>query len=103
MAIYHLTGSKVLITLLKGMDHCPSYDEVQAVDTSQAIEVTALVEHMGTIIPSNTGLGPFIQIAIDNNDINDETLDAKNTTHAKAMVVYSAQAVQPPAPFYFAY
>ena len=70
MAIHHLTGSKVLITLLNCMSHCSSYDEVQAVDTSLAIEVTALVEQMGTIIPSNISPDPFIQVAADNNDVN---------------------------------
>lgn len=69
MAIHHLTGSKVLITLLNRIGHCSSYDEVQAVDTSLAMEVTALVEQMGTIILSNISPGPFIQIAADNNDM----------------------------------
>ena len=104
MAIHHLTGSKVLITLLNHMGHCSSYDEVQAVDTSPAMEVTALVEQMVTITPSNISPGPFIQIAADNNDINEETLDSKTTTHATMIVVYQRKqySPQPPTPFYFA-
>jgi len=77
------------------MGHCSSYDEVQAIDTSQVIEVTALVEQMGTIILSNISLGPFIQIAVDNNDINEEKLDGKNTTHATAIVVYQHKQYGP--------
>ena len=99
MAIHHLTGSKVLITLLNPMGHCSSYEEVQAVDTSLALEVTALVEQMGTIIPSNISPGPFIQIAADNNDINEETLDGKNTTHATTIVVYQRKQYGPQPPF----
>ena len=98
MAIHHLTGSKVLITLLNRMGHCSPYDEVQAVDTSPAMEVTALVEQMGTIIPSNISPGPFIHIAADNNDINEETLDAKNTTHATTIEVYQRKQYGPQPP-----
>ena len=98
MAIHHLTGSKVLITLLNRMGHCSFYDEVQAVDTSLATEVTALVEQMGTIILSNISPGPFIQIAADNNDMNEETLDGKNTTHATTIVVYQRKQYGPQPP-----
>ncbi|PFX25289.1 hypothetical protein AWC38_SpisGene10066 [Stylophora pistillata] len=80
------------------MGHCLSYDEVQAVDTSLAMEVTALVEQMGTIIPSNISPGPFIQIAADNNDINQEILDGKNTTHATTIVVYQRKQYGPQPP-----
>lgn len=98
MAIHHLTGSKVLITLLNRMGHCSFYDEVQAVDTSLATEVTALVEQMGTIILSNISPGPFIQIAADNNDMNEEKLDGKNTTHATTIVVYQRKQYGPQPP-----
>jgi len=99
MAIHHLTGSTVLITLLNHMGHSLSYDEVQAVDTSLAMQVTALVEQMGTIIPSNISAGPFIQIAADNNDINEETMDGKNPAHATMIVVYQRKqhGTQPPS------
>lgn len=98
MAIHHLSGSKLLITLLNRMGHCSSYDEVQAVDNSLAMEVTALVEQMGTIIPSNIIPGSFIQIAADNNDINEETLDGENTTHATTIVVYQREQYGPEPP-----
>ena len=75
MAVHHLTGSKVLITLLNRMGHCSFYSEVQEVDTSLAIEVTAMVEQFGTVVPSNISPGPFIQFAADNNDFKEETLD----------------------------
>ena len=57
MTVRHLTGSKVLVTLLNRMGHCSSYDEVQAVDTSLAIEVAALAEQIGTDLPSNISSG----------------------------------------------
>lgn len=88
MEIHQLTGSKLLITLLNRMGHCSSYDEVQTVDTSLPMEVTALVERMGTIIPSNISPGPLIQIAADNNATYEETLDGKNSTNGTTIVVY---------------
>ena len=64
------------------MGHCCSYDEMRAVDTSIALEVLAHAEEHGTVIPSNISPGPVVQIAADNNDFTEETLDGKNTTHA---------------------
>ena len=98
MAVHHLTGSKVLITLLNRMGHCSSYSEVQEVDTSLAMEVTAMAEQFGTVVPCNISTGPFIQFAADNNDLKEETLDGKNTTHATTMVVYQRKQFGPELP-----
>ena len=40
----------------------------------------------------------FIQLAADNNDFNEETLDGKNTTHATTMVVYHRKPFGPEPP-----
>ena len=69
-----------------------SYDELQAVDTSLATEVLAKVEIYGTVIPSNISLGSFVQFAAD-NELKEETIDGKNTTHATTMVVYQSRRV----------
>lgn len=80
------------------MGHCSSYSEVQAVDTSLAMEVTAMAEQFATVVPSNISPGPFIQLAADNNDINEETSVGKNTTHATTMVVYQRKQFGPELP-----
>lgn len=101
ITVHHLTSSRRLITLLNKMGHCSSYDEMRAIDTSAALEVLAKANEFGTVIPSNISPCPFIQIAADNNDLNEETLDGKNTTHATTMVVYQRKAFGPdlsPAP-----
>jgi hypothetical protein len=98
MTVRHLTGSKQLVTLLNRMGHSSSYDNVQAVDTSFATEVLAKMEAHGTVIPSNISLGPFVQLAADNNDLNEETLDGKNTTHATTMVIYQRRVFGPELP-----
>ncbi|MCG7875527.1 MAG: hypothetical protein N0C90_04285, partial [Candidatus Thiodiazotropha endolucinida] len=88
MAVRHLTGSKQLITILSRMGHCCSYDETEVIDTSLAMESLAKAEETGVVIPSNISPGKFIQFAGDNNDINEETLDGKQTTHATTLVIY---------------
>ena len=89
----HLTGSKQLITILNRMGQCCSYEEVVLVDTSLANEILAKSDETGVIIPSNIHPGVFVQMAADNNDINEETIDGKNTTHACLL----AQVVWPNA------
>ena len=95
MTVHYLTTSKLLITLLNRMGHWSSYDEIQSVDTSLAMEVVAKSEEYGTVIPSNISPMSFIQLAADNNDFNEETLDGKNTTHATTMVVYQRKPFGP--------
>ena len=98
IAVRHLTGSKQLVVLLHRMGHSSSYDELQAVDTSLATEVLAKSETYGTVIPSNISSGSFVQLAADNNDLNEETIDGKNTTHATTMVVYQRKVFGPELP-----
>jgi len=88
MCVHHLTLSKRLIELLNRMGHCVSYDEMRAVNTSIAEEVLAKVQEFGTVIPTNIKPGAFVQIAANNNDLNEEAMDGKNTTHATTMVIY---------------
>ena len=74
---------------------------MQAIDTSAVLEVLAKANEFGTVIPSNTSPSPFIQIAADNNDLNEETSDGKNTIHATTIVIYQRKAFGPdlfPAP-----
>ena len=101
ITVHHLTSSQRLITLFNKMGHCSSYDKMRAIDTSAALEVLAKANEFGTAVASNISPGPFIQIATDNNDLNKETLDGKNATHATRMVVYQRKSFGPdlsPAP-----
>ena len=59
------------------MGHCCSYDDLRAVDTSIPKEVLAKAQEYGTVVPSNICPGLFAHLAADNEDINEETLDAK--------------------------
>ena len=50
---------------------------------------------MGVVIPSNISPGVFVQFAADNNDLNEETLDGKQTTHATTIVAYQREQFGP--------
>ena len=95
MSVRLITGSKQLITMLNRLGHCLSYDETERIDTSLALEVTAKSEDTGVCIPSNIVPGGFVQVAADNNDINEETLDGKQTTHATTVVLYQRKQYGP--------
>ena len=98
MTLHHLTGSKQLVTLLNKMGHCSSYCDVEIINTSLAQEISAQSQAYGVVIPSNISPGVFVQCAADNNDLNEETLDGKQTTHATTLVVYQREAYGPKPP-----
>lgn len=70
------------------MGHSSSYDDVEVADKSLALEVIAQSENKGVVIPTNRVPGLCVQAAADNNDINEQTLDGRQTTHSTTLVVY---------------
>ena len=54
------------------MGHCSSYDDVEVIKTVLAQEIKSP--------------GVFVQFAADNNNLNKEMLDGKQTTHATTIV-----------------
>ena len=76
IAVRHMTRSKQVITMLSRKGHCSSSDDVEAMDTSIANEIIAKSDISGVVLPSNISTGVFVQVAGDNNDINEDTLDA---------------------------
>ena len=85
MSVRHLTGSKQIVTMLNRMGNCSSYDEIESVDSSLAVEILAKSEQNQVVVPSNISHDVFIQAVADNNDIKEETLDGKNITHATTL------------------
>ena len=47
-------------------------------------------ESCGVVIPRSISPGTFVRAACDSNEVNEETLDGKNTTHATTLVLYQA-------------
>jgi len=95
MTMRHITGSKLVVTLLNRMGHSVSHDDIEVVDTSLAREVIAQSEHHGIIIPTNIVPGAFIQMAGNNNDFLEHTLDGKQTTHSTTLVMYQRRLFGP--------
>ena len=62
---------------------------------SLANEMIARSEETGGVIPSNIYPGALVQMAADNNDVNEETTDGKNTTHTTTLVVYQRKQFCP--------
>ena len=63
---------------------------IEAMDTSIANEIIAKSDIFGVVglLPSNISTGVFVQVAGHNNDINEDTLDGKKTTHAITLVLF---------------
>ena len=77
------------------MGHCSSYKEIAQLATSLANESLATADYSGVLIPNNINPGVFIQMTADNNDINKETIDGKNTTHVTTLAIYQWQQYGP--------
>ena len=95
IAVRHMTRSKELITMLSRMGHFSSYDDVQAMDTCIANEIIAKSDIFGVVLPSNISTGVFVQVAGDNNDIHEDTIDGKRTTHATTRVLFQRGQLGP--------
>ena len=52
------------------------------------MDVLAKADEYGTVVLTNIAFTPFLQLTADNTDVNDETPDGKNTTHATSIVVF---------------
>ena len=74
------------------MGHAVSYDEVRQFVTSVAIDQLSRTDNVYVphrIKPlDNDDTDTFVNAAIDNFDLNEDSLDGKRTTHAMATVVY---------------
>ena len=90
--IYHDFGSKKLSELLHNFSHAVSYDELRQFVTSAAIDQLSRTDNVyvphGIKPLDHDDTDTFIDAAIDNFDLNEDSLDGKRTTHAMATVVY---------------
>ena len=85
MAIYHLTRSTQLVSLLNGFDH--------GVSASQLLEMdTALAQHEldrsgEVVLPANIDKNVSAVFCFDNFDLCEETRTGANTTHCTNVIV----------------
>ena len=84
MAVCHLTGTKKVITLLNRFGHevsAPQMEELETGLAEQHLEDKALRQDAG-FLPLNVHPGPFLTLCSDINDLCQETLGGKGTTHS---------------------
>lgn len=94
MSVRHMTGCKQLITMLNRFGHCSSYDITEVMDINIANEIVAKSSQERVVTFSNIMPGPFIQVAGDNKDINEEIRDGKGTRHATTMVLFQREPLK---------
>ena len=92
MAVKNLTGSSEIINLLNCFGHGLSYTQVLSVDTALAEEYLEMQEG-GISLPSNVQPNVFALWCWDNNDILEETLSGKGTTHCTNGIIIQRKAL----------
>ncbi|XP_028410461.1 uncharacterized protein LOC114533074 [Dendronephthya gigantea] len=82
LTIRHLTGSSKLIDIVSGLGHCISPKAVIDYDS----DLARYRAQQSSVIPRGFS-GSFTTCVFDNNDINEETLSGKGTTHCTTGIV----------------
>ena len=88
IAVLHMKRSKQLIAMFSRMGPCSSYGVVEAIDTIIASEIIANSDMFGLVFPSNISTHVYVQVAGDNNDTYEDTIDGKRTTHATTLDIF---------------
>ena len=78
-----MTRSKQLVNLFHSAGHTLNYDDVLKIDTGLAEKsLESLDVNTGCFVPHNVKDKVFTHFTAYNIDINDSTLEGKNTFHA---------------------
>ena len=92
MSIKHLTGSRQIISMLHGLGHSVSYDDVVRIQSAIATHVMSSVSENVAFLPTNIFPGSFAHAAMDNIDINEETRSGAGTTHVLGSFLYQEKS-----------
>ena len=85
--LHQATRSKQLVHLFHTAGHTISYENVLQVDTALAEKtLESMNPETGAVIPPNLQDGKFVHFTCDNIDINENSLDGKNSFHATQVV-----------------
>ena len=89
LSLHEATRSKQLVDLFHKAGHVISYHQILKIDTGMAETTLQSMDlETGAILPQNLVAGRFVHFSVDNIDINDGTLDGKNTFHATQMAAW---------------
>ncbi len=87
--LHLLTRSKHLVELFNPTGHILSYKQVLKIDTALAEHtLQSMNKENGAVFPPNLSSNTFTHYTADNIDINDSTLDGKNTFHATQVAAW---------------
>ncbi len=90
-----LTGSKKLVTALSRLGHGIAYTQLTEMEDAMLKEK---INNESTLIPTNIKPGLMVDLVFDNNDIQEETLSGKGTTHCTTGIIIQCktQGCAPP-------
>ena len=81
--LHQVTRSKQLVDLFHKAGNILSYKQILKIDTALTQETPASMKNdNGAVVPPNLNAAIFTHFTADNIDINDSSLDGKNTFHA---------------------
>ena len=87
--LHQATRSKELVQLFHNAGHVISYSSLLQVDTSLAEStLTSMGTTIGAATPPNLVPERFVPFTCDNIDINDASLDGKNSFHATQVAAW---------------
>lgn len=92
LTIHQATRSKELVQLLYSAGHCVSYETVLRIDNTIASDVLEKYKDNGNVfVPRNfceESTTEYTRYAVDNIDINEETLSGMGTFHATQVAAF---------------
>ena len=87
--LHQVTRSKQLVDLFNKAGHILSYKQILKIDTALAQETLASMNNeSGAVVPPNLNSSIFTHFTADNIDINDSSVDGKNTFHATQVAAW---------------
>ena len=88
LTLHNATRSRKLVNLFYKAGHIASYGRLLSIDTVMAESTLKSIDDTGAVVPPNLVPGRFVHFSADNIDINNPSLDGKNTFHATQMAVW---------------
>lgn len=89
LTLHQATRSKKLVEMFHNAGHTISYKDILRIDTALAENTLQHMDRVtGAVVPPNLVSRRFVHFSADNIDINDATLDGKNTFHATQIAVW---------------
>ena len=89
MTLHQATRSRKLVELFHNAGHIISYSQILQYDTAMAEDTLKNLDpQSGAVVPKNLVSGRFVHFSGDNIDIDDSTLNGKNTFHATQLAAW---------------